>query len=1357
MINRGHEKPGEQPIVVAAKNRPYHGHGGVKTTSTVSWLLRTLFCFTSAFLAVPQVFSNPTGPQIAHGIVDFSHPDATTLQITNSPGAIINWQGFSINASELTRFLQQGAGSAVLNRVVGVDPSKIMGQLVSNGQIFLINRNGIVFGPTATVNVAGLVASTLDISDRNFISRNLQFEADGSPGSIVNSGSIQGKNSVILIAPDVENNGLLRSSEGDVVLAAGERVFMVDLTADGIVFEVQASDNKAVNLGSMIVERGAVGVFASQLIHSGTIEANRVIQGADGSVQLVAEGSAQVTGSIQAKGQSGQSGGTVHVLGKEIRMNGASIDASGERGGGTVRIGGAFQGGGNLQTAANTYLDDATIIHADATVAGKGGEIIIWSDGHTDSQAMLSARGGPAGGDGGLVETSGKKTLEFGQPADVSAPNGKPGTWLLDPEDIVIDSGKANSIESALNSGSNVSVKTSDTGEGEGNITVASAIVKTAGDDAKLSLTAHNEIQVNAPIRSEHNALHVGLKAGARVAVNASIDTNGGNLTTAITGIDPRDPAKTQQTGDVNDSGAPDEENLADVPEQDTVAAAENSETGAEDSKRDTPAEIHNVNSASPGSTEIAATQISSGGQKMTPTPETLEGETVSVPVLLDEITTSAPLTDGALARVNELSQKSNEEVAVNAVISTDGGEIKIDAGVNGLATVTGKLNASSKDLGTKGGDITVIGETVWLHQGALVDASGDQGGGDIYLGIDDMSGSHNMSKATQTYVAQGASIRSDAITYGDGGNAIIWSDASTGFLGNISAKGGSDGGNGGLVETSSNYYLEATGSVNASASGGDAGLWLLQSKNIEIGSNRIEPKSIGLSLTPSEQTTPSGDTSIVDNNAISKSLNRGTNVRVAAGLNGERDGEIVVSDSIIKSSGGEVDLTLDAVDDVFINADIRDKTGRQALDLNLVGANGNSTDNQTGVVIETDKDEKSVLITGIDEFDVKGAGLTIGSTGDKKAQVSASKISVDVNGGVTIESSESSPSGKALLQGAGGDMLIRAGHLSVIAHKGDAKLINLRNNIQIDTNSTIGIGEHADSGVLIKTDGRGDAVIEGNEKNINVHNGGVFSMINQSENRGSALVLGGPTSVTAGAINLLGGSGKNASSEIRAASGDISLLAPGGNINVEAGPAPGADVVVSAQYGDVTISGGSVNLGGTPDGGKFIIEAQTLGGEPGTVYIIAGDSKNPGALTISRQGRISDPASLVIQSGSCTVNGGSCVGDPLFDAPGVNFIDLGNPRASVLVNLEESAPDPLHQSRLGASGSGTSQSEIVEEVERIVDELRLDSANKVISHVKSTESILSKEEDENEEKQSTDKGKQSKKQQKEKPSLMCS
>ena len=140
--------------------------GGVKNRGTGrsaalqrnSIALAVASCFVSSGTAL----ANPTGPTVKSGSVTFQQ-SGNVLQITNSPNAIINWQGFSIGQNEVTRFVQQSQASAVLNRVVGANPSAILGSLQSNGRVFLINPNGIVFGAGATIDVAGLVASTLNL------------------------------------------------------------------------------------------------------------------------------------------------------------------------------------------------------------------------------------------------------------------------------------------------------------------------------------------------------------------------------------------------------------------------------------------------------------------------------------------------------------------------------------------------------------------------------------------------------------------------------------------------------------------------------------------------------------------------------------------------------------------------------------------------------------------------------------------------------------------------------------------------------------------------------------------------------------------------------------------------------------------------------------------------------------------------------------------------------------------------------------------------------------------------------------------------------------------------------------------
>src|SRR3954464_1462331 len=175
--------------------------------------------------------ANPTGESVASGNASFAR-SGNTLSVTNTPGAIINWQQFSIQKDEVTRFIQQSALSSVLNRVTTQNPSVILGTLTSNGRVFLINPSGIAFGQGAVINVAGLAASTLNISDSDFLTGRLRFVGTGTEGALTNAGTIttsQGGH-VYLIAPNVRNeaSGVITSPKGEVVIAAGQTVELVN-------------------------------------------------------------------------------------------------------------------------------------------------------------------------------------------------------------------------------------------------------------------------------------------------------------------------------------------------------------------------------------------------------------------------------------------------------------------------------------------------------------------------------------------------------------------------------------------------------------------------------------------------------------------------------------------------------------------------------------------------------------------------------------------------------------------------------------------------------------------------------------------------------------------------------------------------------------------------------------------------------------------------------------------------------------------------------------------------------------------------------------------------------------------------
>ena len=185
--------------------------------------------------AAGQAQANGTDPTVVAGQASFSAL-GRSLSISNSPGAIINWQGFSIGAGETTRFIQQNAASSVLNRVIGPDPSSILGTLTSNGRVFLINPGGILFGPDARIDVAGLVASTLNLSNQDFLAGRFNFASNPLAGKVENQGSITTPSggSVYLVGSNVSNSGIINSPQGDVILAAGQSVKIFDSSTPGV-------------------------------------------------------------------------------------------------------------------------------------------------------------------------------------------------------------------------------------------------------------------------------------------------------------------------------------------------------------------------------------------------------------------------------------------------------------------------------------------------------------------------------------------------------------------------------------------------------------------------------------------------------------------------------------------------------------------------------------------------------------------------------------------------------------------------------------------------------------------------------------------------------------------------------------------------------------------------------------------------------------------------------------------------------------------------------------------------------------------------------------------------------------------
>jgi filamentous hemagglutinin family protein len=558
--------------------------------------LRALALAVQTVWALPAL-ALPEGATVVNGQVVMSQPSANNLQIQASNGAIINWQKFSIGVGQTTQFVQPSAASAVLNRVVGPDISQLFGQLKANGQVFLINPSGIIIGSAARIDTNSFVASTLNISDADFLAGKLKFAEGASAGRISNAGSITAGpgGSIALIAPDIENTGIIRAPDGNILLAAGRKLEITSMDLDGVSFEIQAPTDVALNLGKLLAENGAVRAFAGSLRNSGEVRATSLALDAGGNIVLAGSsdvsltsgsvleasgasggtvvvqssgGTASIGGTISAMGSNGV-GGSISLLGNRVGLeNGALVDASGTNGGGSVLVGGDFQGGNaSVQNAQRTFVAPDAVIKADATVRGNGGRIVIWADENTQFQGSLSARGGDAGGKGGFAEVSGKVNLEFTGTADLTAKAGTPGDLLLDPLDIFISSSGGllpSVVDQFADFPSNVvtispaalaAVGANVTLQANRDIIIKDAIALSTGG-AGLTATAGG---INSSAGGMINNIGGITTAGGAVTLSATsingsggISSNGGAVSLTTTGLFTYSGAVTTSGGDIN-------------------------------------------------------------------------------------------------------------------------------------------------------------------------------------------------------------------------------------------------------------------------------------------------------------------------------------------------------------------------------------------------------------------------------------------------------------------------------------------------------------------------------------------------------------------------------------------------------------------------------------------------------------------------------------------------------------------------------------------------------------------------------------------------------------------------------------
>lgn len=501
---------------------------------TLSTLKSSTALFSSMLIAASGLTGNasvsaeelPQGGSVAAGNVTISQtaPNAMVINQT-SKTAVTNWQSFSIGQGNSVSVVQPSASSAMLARVNGSTTSTIAGSLSATGQFVLVNPNGISIAATGTVNAGGgFVATTLGISDDDFVSGKRIFKGNGASGAVSNDGAITVGSGgyAALIGGTVSNSGTISVPMGKVGLGSGE-IATLDFSGDGFlqVGVPTASPGKGAlvsNAGKITANGGSVHIKAAQardaarqaINMSGVIEA-RSVSGSNGDITLGgSDGDVAVSGKLDVSSASGK-GGTVRVTGRQIKLSGATIDASGKTGGGTVRIGGDRHGAGTPPRAAKVAVDKTTIIRADATDRGNGGDVVIWSDSRTDFAGTIGARGGVNGGDGGEAEVSSKGVLGYSGLTVLTAAKGATGTLLLDPYNVVISSAadtsgftagaddsiiNVSTLQTAL-AGANVTISTGSSGAQAGDITIAAPLIWSAN---LLKLDAAHSIKVASTV-----------------------------------------------------------------------------------------------------------------------------------------------------------------------------------------------------------------------------------------------------------------------------------------------------------------------------------------------------------------------------------------------------------------------------------------------------------------------------------------------------------------------------------------------------------------------------------------------------------------------------------------------------------------------------------------------------------------------------------------------------------------------------------------------------------------------------------------------------------------------------------------
>ncbi|WP_346291757.1 filamentous hemagglutinin N-terminal domain-containing protein [Sphaerothrix gracilis] len=442
--------------------------------------------------------------------------------VSSADGANLfhGFQQFGLSAEQVANFVSPAEVRNIVGRVTGGQASYLDGLLQVSGStanLFLLNPAGMLFGPNARLDLSGDFTATTatgltfgdraltTLGDNNYaalVGNPTGFIfAGAAPAAIANAGdlAVAPGRSLALIGGTVANTGTLTAAEGSLLVAAVPGESLVRLSHPAMLLSLEVAPLPATT-------PGAVPTFQPldlpTLLTGGSANGSTGLSmNADGSVSLVNQtgaiaaelGTTIVSGRLDT---AGTTGGQIAVVGDRIAVVDATLDASGQNGGGTLRIGGDYQGQGSLPNAAETLISTNSSLLASAEERGNGGRIIVWSDEATHFLGHAIAQGGQQSGDGGFVEVSSAQLLDFTGTVDTLAPAGTVGTLLIDPPNIRVDTSGSSTADTTVILANNL----------------ASTLTSTDGQ-----LQADNNVTFAVPINISQSGLGLSVDAGNNI------------------------------------------------------------------------------------------------------------------------------------------------------------------------------------------------------------------------------------------------------------------------------------------------------------------------------------------------------------------------------------------------------------------------------------------------------------------------------------------------------------------------------------------------------------------------------------------------------------------------------------------------------------------------------------------------------------------------------------------------------------------------------------------------------------------------------------------------------------------------